>query len=224
MKRKIMLIGGKTCVVSIPAEFVRNNELKKGDEVSLNLDGNQLQLTTNNLTNTKEISINLDNEKYINQTLTLFYTLGIDQIKINCNSKILEKIENQLESFFGLEIIKYLPQGCIIKSMVIAIPDIDNLLNQCFYKTAKANSQTKIKSTTQTINHLQRYLTKLQTKKANYYLRILAQLKFLMNESLIEDLRILTFKFNLEDALELRNSNIPKNAKELLDIIIEMNL
>jgi len=226
MKRKIILMGGKTHVVSLPATFVKTNNIRKGDEINLEVDGNNLKLTAENVSKTNEVTIEITDENMIEPSLNLFYALGVDQIKILCNPELLDQIKESIEDFFGLEIITESPKGCIIKSLAIIMPDIDNFVNQCFFKVASAETPQKVLAAKKTINYCLRVLSKMQTKKAYSYLRILSYLKqsFNLDKELIENLRILAFKFDCSTALKLRCSNIPSSAKELLDVIIGMNI
>ncbi len=226
MKRKIILIGKKTHVISLPTKFVKSNNIQKGQEINLEIDGNQLNLTTENISKEKEISINLENENLIKSSLNLFYSLGIDKLKIICHPLLQTKIKASIEDFFGLEIIKETKNYCVIQSFTFNIPNINNFINQCYYKTQLANTTKKQLKAKEYINLCLRHLSKQQTRQSYNYTRILTTLKhsFHLNQNLLEQLRVLTFKFNLEQALKLRCENLPQEAKDILDVIISLNL
>ena len=108
-KRKLVKQGAATHMISLPSKWVKDNNLKKGDEVEVeNLDKN-LVISIEAPKKKTEISIKLSGltETSIRTLITNTYRTGYDKITVELENseqfKILKKIIETL--LIGFEII-----------------------------------------------------------------------------------------------------------------------
>jgi len=83
MKRKVNLVGNSTLTVSLPSQFIKNNDINKGDELDIELDGNKIIYSIgNNQQEDKEITINLDNQSLYSlfRYLTIIYRMNYKKV------------------------------------------------------------------------------------------------------------------------------------------------
>ena len=84
MKRKVILLAGKTSVISLPNSWIKKWGINKGDELELIEKGNALNIKTTNPSNVgKDIILNTEelgvfDKRYIAD----LYKYGYDEIKV----------------------------------------------------------------------------------------------------------------------------------------------
>jgi phosphate uptake regulator len=122
--RKIVKTGANTFTVSLPKEYIRANNLAKGDLLYLNNEGSKLILSklADNKVKTKEITILIDS-KEINEirreTIAAYinnYNIFVFQGK-KLNKK-LEEIQKILNNFLALEIIEQSESRLVAKDFL----------------------------------------------------------------------------------------------------------
>ena len=125
MQRKLILMGGKTHVISLPAQWVRKFNISKGQEVSIKENDNQLIISTQDHPKSKSILIEYNQNKILKA-----YQLGYDEIIIkHPKIKELQHLVNNYLS--GFEIIKSESFTCIIKSIFEIKPDeLNNMIKR----------------------------------------------------------------------------------------------
>jgi phosphate uptake regulator len=143
MKRKLIEQGKITLMISLPIDWVRRLELKKGDELEVEEQGSALviklakkevevqkvEIDTTNIgrITIPEITALLDN------LLSRYYKSGIDEIKIIYNDpEVLQKIQRRLSlSCLGYEIIKQEKNTLVIKDIAKGL-EFETMLKQGF--------------------------------------------------------------------------------------------
>ncbi|MBI4144113.1 AbrB/MazE/SpoVT family DNA-binding domain-containing protein [Candidatus Woesearchaeota archaeon] len=83
MKRKVNLVGINTLTVSLPADFAKKNRIKKGDELFVKAEGNDvIYSVSEKAMDKKEITLNIDNFSYftLSRYLTVFYRMNYSRI------------------------------------------------------------------------------------------------------------------------------------------------
>ena len=78
MKRSLILMGGKTYVISLPADWIKKHGLKKGQELEVNEDIGKVIITAGGL-KPKDRAIAME---YSGEKLVKAYQLGYDEIKV----------------------------------------------------------------------------------------------------------------------------------------------
>jgi phosphate uptake regulator len=120
MKRKVVQQGAATMMISLPSKWVKEKQLKKGQEVNIEEDSGKLVVSIEGLAEkkTKEISLKGMSESPIRLLLTNAYRSGYDILKVEFDEGQLKTINDVLERFMiGMEIIKKEKNSCIIESI-----------------------------------------------------------------------------------------------------------
>jgi len=120
MKRKINMVGTGTLTVSLPSKWVKDNNLKKGDEVDLQEKGPSLILGAKPGAEKKEININLNSSDYtfIRALMRNLYIHGFELIRINYNSDIdYASISKAISDLDGFEITHESRSECTIETI-----------------------------------------------------------------------------------------------------------
>src|SRR3989344_7424181 len=120
-KRSIVLHGPSTLTVSLPSAWVKQHNLKKGDELTVKEDGSFLKVYSEEIKspeNKKIIEIGSE-EKVGKSSITGAYRQGYDSLEITYNDpdyieSIQELISRQLT---GFEIVRHNGNKCVIKDL-----------------------------------------------------------------------------------------------------------
>jgi phosphate uptake regulator len=135
--RSLVQHGPATLMVSLPAKWLKRNNLGKGDEIHVEEKGEELVLKSKGKKIKKQIEINITSsiESSIRAILTNLYRLGYEKITLNFSTeKILEIIEKETKnSLIGFEIIKRTKNNCVIENILEPSYDqFDNILSKLF--------------------------------------------------------------------------------------------
>ena len=132
MGRKVAQIGPSTLMVSLPSKWVKQQKIKKGDEITVTERGNALILQQETSSSPPEaVTINLAN---MNTTvawyyLTAAYRSGVEEIHIETPSPIIKDEKNKetkdtfafiksvVNSFIGIEIMRHANNICTLKEI-----------------------------------------------------------------------------------------------------------
>ncbi len=182
MKRKLIQMAGKTMLVSLPADWVKKYNLKKGEEIDLEEKGNQIVLSQKKAIEVEEVKVDLrGHPSFVKRNLNTFYREGYDKIEfVYDNPSIIDEIQEAVDnSLPGFEILSQTSKGCVIKS--IANPEeseFDSTLrrlflvalamgNESFEAVSKGNISEleKIKNKEMTTNKLANYCQRFLNKK-----------------------------------------------------------
>ena len=129
MKRSLILMGGKTYVVSLPAEWIKKHGLKKGQELEVSEDIGKVIITAGSL-KPKDRAISIE---YSSEKLVKAYQLGYDEIKVT--GKIcLDSLQQTINDFLpGFEIMTagkgYFMLKCVSE---VDVAEFDALLKRAF--------------------------------------------------------------------------------------------
>jgi len=122
MKRKLVQQGAATMMISIPAKWIRENGLKKGDEINLDEREKDLLITAGEIKKGKKevtIAITPDNAKDVRHLLTHSYREGFDRIILkNVNPSLIKEIRSLTEKLLlGFELVEKSESSCIIENI-----------------------------------------------------------------------------------------------------------
>ncbi|MDP3918757.1 MAG: AbrB/MazE/SpoVT family DNA-binding domain-containing protein [Nanoarchaeota archaeon] len=121
MKRKLVKQGSATMMISLPSKWVKNLNLKKGDEINLEEEGKNLIISSEGYSTKKElqISINQNTESSIRTNIINAYRNGYDKLEIDFkDSKDYSLIVNILKNYLiGFEIIKREENKCVVENI-----------------------------------------------------------------------------------------------------------
>jgi phosphate uptake regulator len=137
MKRKVVQHGNTTLTLSLPSKWVKNNNVKKGDFLNLEMTEKGI-LINSKIIKFGSVELDLSNEEkwYIHRILTHLYNYGFDEIKINySNKKIISIIREKLKELSGFEVIECASNYCKIKSMTFAgESEFNNTIKRIFWQ------------------------------------------------------------------------------------------
>ncbi|MBI2102530.1 AbrB/MazE/SpoVT family DNA-binding domain-containing protein [Candidatus Woesearchaeota archaeon] len=119
MQRKVIQQGPSTMMVSLPSKWVKENNIKKGDELTVDLNNNQLTIFPHNTGVEKKTMLFFKaKEEYLDRILMSKYREGYDEIVVKYDDPAtIEKIRETLKYLLGLEIIDQTGHSCIIKNI-----------------------------------------------------------------------------------------------------------
>jgi phosphate uptake regulator len=148
MKRKVIQIADSTQLVSLPRKWSLKYDIKKGEELDVQEQGNQVIISREGQTHkpdAMEIDITgLDKDSLIFLIRGL-YVRGYDEIKLNFNQpliphhrlntevKVFSVIHGEINRSTGLEIIQQKSNYCVLKNIADnSIKEFDNILRRTF--------------------------------------------------------------------------------------------
>lgn len=230
MKRKIVKTGQNTLIISLPSEWTKKNNLKKGQVLELEESGGILKIYSTQKSK-KSIVLDLKDEGYwyINRVLRRIYAAGYDQIEINyTQSSQMEHIRKSANYLEGFEIIQSKKNSCVLKN-ILEIKELDykELLNNIIWLVhSQLNlfKESLSKNSKKTLREIEG-INESVIKMAHLGMRVL-NLKYKQDVTILKDLFLLfTSLFYLSAYLtyaagELINKN-RKLSKEEKDLIIE---
>ena len=134
MKRKINLVGQNTLTVSLPSKWVKQNHLKKGDELEILANNKELILKSDQILEKQEINIDLRKVKSVstlNAILTKLFLNGYKRIEVRYEPKVkanqfykqeeidtMFAIERFTHNCIGLEITEDKPGLCVLEEII----------------------------------------------------------------------------------------------------------
>ena len=130
-KRKIILFGKNSYVITLPQKWIDKNNLKKGDEIFLKQSNLDLKVSANiddNKVKNKVGIINYENKpiKVLNKQLISFYLKNFRTIKIIGNNLLssIEEITTLKNKLSSVEIVN-VDNKCIVLEDLIKLNEID---------------------------------------------------------------------------------------------------
>lgn len=134
MKRKVAKIGPSTLMVSLPNKWVKKFNIKKGDEVDVEEDGDKLILNLGKLKEGKSKILNVhDLDVMLNRAVGACYKKGYDEVAIHFNStEQLKSIYSVINTtWIGFEIIEQSKNKIVMKQVGEVIKDdLPNIINR----------------------------------------------------------------------------------------------
>lgn len=163
MRRKIIKQGNNSYTVTLPIEWIRDENLVEGSEIEINRENSHLNITLPKELKRNLNKINIDlkyyNERTIRNILNQSYRKGHDVITLSYKSQEqLEDIKKIVKSsLFGFEIIEIKDREIIIQN--IAEPDIekfDVILRKIFFIIEEESKEILLELQENKINNLKK--------------------------------------------------------------------
>ncbi|MDP3728781.1 MAG: hypothetical protein Q8R18_04985 [bacterium] len=143
MKRKIIALGKRTVVLTLPNPWVREKNLNPGDYLELEEHGNWLSLSLIGQQREQEIEQDITHlDRMLNRYIGALYKAGYDKIKLKITKKQLPTIQNTLQTTcVGFEIVKTTHTEIFIHRVAkLEIEEVDDLIKRIFF-TLQTNAQ-----------------------------------------------------------------------------------
>jgi len=158
--RRIIKFGNSSYVISIPKEWIKENQIKKGDLIFLDTspDGELIIKPKENQNKEEPRQVTMDISKRdfwsIKRELNFFYIDDFDLIILKGAHPERDKIENVIKKMIGSQIIENSNELLIIKNILdlesITIKDIfrrtDNLIRSMFMELKEGFEKEKVSS------------------------------------------------------------------------------
>ncbi len=146
MKRKLIKIGDSTLLLSVPREWVKANNLMKGDEIEISQDNEKLVIWPE--AKAKKENIVLDVTGFKELTARLLYSMyrrGLDEIELRSSEPMfIDNIKKVVwGETVGFEIIEQGKGYCKIVNVSGKIEDFDNIIRRLFLVTLTMGEEMK---------------------------------------------------------------------------------
>ncbi|MBC8501084.1 MAG: phosphate uptake regulator PhoU [Nanoarchaeota archaeon] len=136
MQRKVIQLGGKTLVISLPSKWAKNNSVKKGDNINIEEEEKRLIMSIEKERESERIILNTDELGYYDPLyIAYLYQAGIDEIRINYKDReVFKRIQEKIPDLMGYEIINQGENYVEIKSVSSALEEeFGTILRRTFY-------------------------------------------------------------------------------------------
>jgi phosphate uptake regulator len=148
VKRKVNLVGQKTLTISLPSEWAKHYGIRKGDELSVEVNGPSLEVLA--LARPAGDEVVIDSSELNRTTLVSYvryhYRNGASTIMIKCKEphiqnirdnkqvKVASIINEETNRLMGMEIIEQKNNHIVLKSMLYEnMDDFDTFLRKIFF-------------------------------------------------------------------------------------------
>jgi len=137
MRRKVIQIADSTQLVSLPRKWAKKHEIKKGNELDVEEQGNKIIIQAGPIKPAfKQIELDFTNlAPLMKRALHGLYKIGYDTIILNYNNpKLIDKIQkNMRDETLGYEIVEQKPTSCVIKTVAGGFEsEFDGMLRRTF--------------------------------------------------------------------------------------------
>jgi len=133
MKRRVIQIANSTQLVSLPRKWAVQNNIKKGDEVDVVVDGNKIVISSDSIQQEETREIDVSNlGSMILRYIVALYKKGIDEIKVVFNKpELISSVQKVIgKEAVGFEITDQGKDYCIIKHVSGELEDFDPVLRR----------------------------------------------------------------------------------------------
>jgi phosphate uptake regulator len=230
--RSLVQHGPATLMVSLPAKWLKKNNLGKGDEISVEEKGEELVLKSHGKKIKKQIEIKLTSnvESSVRAILTNLYRLGYEKITLNySDEKTLSVIEKETkDSLIGFEIIKRSKSDCIIENILEPSSEqFDNILSKFFMniedlfsavESFNEGKRIEFESTEKQIQSFDNFCRRMITKENSEE----AQLKIAFQNAIYHAQREIYFALKVLSTNKIKSNSVIiliNDTKELFNLL-----
>lgn len=164
MKRNVILMGGKTYVLSLPSQWIKKYQVQKGDELDVEEQDDSIVIRTERKKPSREIELDCSQLTcMLGRTIGAIYKAGYSRAKIHFQTKEqLQKIEETLQrTLVGFEIVKQEKNYLVIESLAdMKTEEFDPSLKRLFYSLEIMSDDLFFALSTHNIQALQKVIEK----------------------------------------------------------------
>ncbi len=120
MKRKAIQLASQTIVVSLPAKWVKEHGVKKGDEIEVEETNGKLMISSEKIFHENKKIIQIDQYGALKRRIILSYYLrGIDELELQfIKPEYIKDVKNKItNNLIGFEIIKQTSHSLTLKDI-----------------------------------------------------------------------------------------------------------
>jgi phosphate uptake regulator len=144
MKRRLVQHGYSSLTVTLPNKWIKQLNLKKGDEVDVSQQDKDLIVSVEQKEESQKKTFDVtESGIFTKNNLTHLYLLGYDEMEIRFkDEKTLSEIKKRVPECIGYEIIDQKPNRVYIKSIATALEtDFDLMLRKGFLITSEMGKE-----------------------------------------------------------------------------------
>ena len=137
--RKLQLIGGSSYMISLPKNWIKQNELDQGDEILLDISNDIIKIIPKKYTEKHRIvravvnNIPKYDENFLRRFIIALYIQGLDEIILQdklLSPKIVEMISRIARGVIGMEVIDASGGKVVLRSLTTAEFDVEGVLRR----------------------------------------------------------------------------------------------
>ncbi len=143
MRRKIIKQGTATLTISLPAKWTKKFNLKAGDEIELEEQGQHLTLSTAKAAGALKAVVDLTRSPHIAKAvINATYVKGSDEIELGvANREQAKRIQGIIRGLQGLEIVGQTKNTLFVKDMTAGTLDLEPLVRRIFHMVLNAGQE-----------------------------------------------------------------------------------
>lgn len=143
MKRSVILMGGRTFVLSLPSQWIKRYQIRKGEELDIEERGSELVIRPDSRVLQKEIEVDFSSlHKMLHRAVGALYKAGYSKVKVHYKTKEqLQIIEKTLKrTLIGFEITQQGENYVVIELLSRLVSEgFDTTLKRFFYSLETMN-------------------------------------------------------------------------------------
>jgi phosphate uptake regulator len=135
MKRKVIQIAESTQLVSLPRQWAKKYEIKKGDELEVTMKGNKLEIASDTSAHVQTENLDISNlSPMISRWIHAMYKRGVDEIRVTYDDeKLTKEVYQAIEKeTVGYEVIDQSKGRCTVKFVTGELGDFNGILRRTF--------------------------------------------------------------------------------------------
>lgn len=134
MKRKAIQLANQTIVISLPSKWVKQQGIKKGDEIDITEEDEKLIIRGSTHSDIKTFVLDIKDysQTILCRQLRTLYRKGYDKLTLRFRSPTqLNIIEDTIKNLIGFEIVEQSKEECVIEDIAESqTKDIDKLIKR----------------------------------------------------------------------------------------------
>lgn len=135
IKRSVIQIANSTQLISLPRKWAQKYDIKKGDELEVEEQGNKIVVGTEKDFKIEKVELDIsDLEPMILRCIVALYRRGVDEIRVTFNKpELIESIQKVIgKEAVGYEITEQGNNYCVIKHVSGELEDFEPILRRTF--------------------------------------------------------------------------------------------
>lgn len=136
MRRKVVKHGSNTLTISLPSKWAKAHNIKQGDELNIEEEGNNIVIKTGKGEQTMgEAVVHFPKASdFFKRYIARAYILGYNKIKVTYDDPdVYKQYSNRMSELLGFEIVEQGTNYVVVKNLAKGIDEeFDNVLNRLF--------------------------------------------------------------------------------------------
>jgi len=244
MKRKVVKHGPSTHIISLPSHWVKQNKIKKGDELELTEEDTQLNISVERRPGQKKIEIDVSDldRSSLMYVIRCLYKLGYAEIRLRFDEQavkhfrldkhrtIVSVVHEELNRLTGIEIVEQKTNSCVLKTLSdMKFEEFNSILRRVFlllidmYRDFMKGYETKNELLLRTLEEKHNGITKF----ISFCMRLLTTTGYPERRKNLIAYSILALSDKIVDSMKLsgrfvleKKPGISKNTKQQLERIL----